>query len=212
MRCVGILQRRTLDAKGGVTFCSEPGLYRVGADSADFDVGSFGGGSCPAPDRSAAEAGIVTNGERFFHGIGFRRWKVRRKLAKPQGLVETGEGMELARECRLAANADARIVVRLKNVQIEGVPGVQPGEPGRTESDGDGGNLVNGLDDFVGVWQKIRQSHFRKGNGMEFADGPFGFVYDVPRIESGMSAEFTEERKKDAFKESFATGGGMKNV
>lgn len=56
---------------------------------------------------------------------------------------------------------------------------------------------MNGLDDFVSEWEKIHQAHFRKGNWMEFANGPFGFVGDVPRIQSGMGAEFAEERKKN---------------
>jgi len=118
----------------------------------------------------------VTNGQRLFQGIGFRRWKVRWKLAEPQGFFETGEGMELAMKCGLTANADGRTVVCLKNVQIESASGTQPGETSGAESDGDSRELVNGQNDFVSEWEKIRQAHFRKGNGMEFANGPFGFV------------------------------------
>lgn len=72
----------------------------------------------------------MTNSERFFQGIGFRRRKVRRKFAEPQGFLQTGEGMELAMECGLAVNADRGIVVRLEDVEIEDAPGTQPRKAG----------------------------------------------------------------------------------
>ena len=117
--------------------------------------------------------------------------------------------MELPRQICAWVQTLRRIVMRLIEIQPKLSPRAHPIQASGAQRYGHTGEFADSLRGLRGEGAKIRETHFRGGCALEFADRPLRFVGDFPGKKSGVLLKFAKQWNQDAVKKRLAPSGEL---